>query len=414
VEEVEALASRLREEPVIALDTEADSFFHYFDKICLVQVGTRSGNYLIDPLELPAKGLGPLAAVLADPKIRKVLHAAEYDLYVLQRYGGIRIRNLFDTMVSAQLLGYRSVGLAALVHEHFGVQLSKDQQRTDWSRRPLRSAQIEYARSDVEYLIELSTLLEKDLERKDRMDWAREEFSALEERIWPERDFDRTGYLKLKGARKLNARSLAVLREVYLMRDRRAREIDRPPFKVLGNGTMLDLAVRPPTSKRALAGRKGVTDLVLRRMGEDLLAAVRRGLEGPEHPPIEKRPPGPGRKRLDRRGEKLMEFLKRWRAEQAARLELDPGVFCPNAGLEQIAATSPKTVPELRKLDSLKRWWVDTFGEQVLEALDAERERLDRRPEAARTPGREGTSSRRQARRRARRRRSRRNGEKPE
>jgi ribonuclease D len=409
VEEVEALAKRLRRERAVAIDTEADSFFHYFDKVCLIQIAAKTGIYLVDPLALPEKGLEPLEPVLSDPSIRKVLHAAEYDLYVLQRYGGIRIRNLFDTMISAQLLGCRAVGLAALVQDHFGVELSKDQQRTDWSRRPLRHVQIEYAKSDVAYLIDLAAVLEKRLREKKRLKWAQEEFLALEDRIWTDREFDGTGYLKIKGAKKLSSRGLAVLREIYLMRDRRAREIDRPPFKVLGNGTMLDLAQRPPRSKRALSGRKGVTDLVLRRMGDDILASVRRGVEGPEHPPLERRTPGKGRKRLDRRGEKLMEFLKKWRARQASDLELDPGVFCANAALEQIAATAPESIEELRPLETVKGWWVDAFGLQVVEALAAERARLAEKGEASPTAGRDGTTAKRSrsARRRARRRRAR-------
>jgi ribonuclease D len=410
VEEVEALAKRLRRERALAIDTEADSFFHYFDKVCLIQIGAKSGIYLVDPLALPEKGLAPLEPVLSDPSIRKVLHAAEYDLYVLQRYGGIRIRNLFDTMISAQMLGCRAVGLAALVEEHFGVQLSKDQQRTDWSRRPLRSAQIEYARSDVTYLIELATLLEKKLREKKRLRWAEQEFLALEERVWPDREFDGTGYLKIKGAKKLSPQGLAVLREIYLMRDRRAREIDRPPFKVLGNGTMLDLAQRPPRSKRTLSGRKGVTDLVLRRMGDDLLASVRRALEGPEHPPLERKPTARGRKRLDRRGEKLMEFLKRWRARQAAELELDPGVFCANATLEHIAASAPESIDDLRQLDTVKGWWADEFGPRVLDELARERVRLAAKASPPAAAGRDGTGAKRSrsARRRARRRRARR------
>lgn len=125
------LARKLSREKVIAVDTEADSFFHYHDKLCLVQISARCGTFLVDPLALPPGGLDPLGEVFANPEIRKVLHAAEYDLYVLDRHSGIRVANLFDTMISAQLLGYPSVGLGALVERHFDVKLSKDQQRTD-------------------------------------------------------------------------------------------------------------------------------------------------------------------------------------------------------------------------------------------------------------------------------------------
>lgn len=373
-EGVGALARRLRRERAIALDTEADSFFHYFDKVCLIQIGTRSEAWLVDPLALQPEEFAPLAELLADPAIRIILHAAEYDLYVLQRYGGVRIRGLFDTMLSAQLLGYRAVGLGAMVEEHFGIVLSKDQQRTDWSRRPLRPKQLEYARTDVRYLIELADKLEAKLRAKKRLDWAREEFQSHEERIWPEREFDAEGYLKIKGARKLSARGLAVLRELFLMRDHRAREIDRPPFKVLGNGTMIDLAQRPPGSKRSLSSRKGVSDLVMRRMGEGLLAAVRRGLEGPELAFPDRKQSGNGRRRLDRRAEHTLESLKRWRQQIAAEEELDPGVFCPNAALEQIAAADPGSLKELRGLDGLKGWWIESFGARVVERLAAQRE----------------------------------------
>ncbi len=372
-EDVEALAQRLSHERVIGIDTEADSFFHYVDKLCLIQVGCRSGIYLIDPLTLPEGGLAPLAPILGDPEVRIIFHAADYDLYVLQRYGAIQVRNIFDTMISAQLLGCPAVGLSALVERHFGVKLSKDQQRTDWSRRPLRDAQIKYAASDVRYLAELTEILEQELRVKKRLSWAQEEFKLLEERVWPERTFDRAGYLRIKGAKKLSPRGLAILRELFLMRDKRARKLDRPPFKVLGNGTLLELAQSPPTSRRGLARRTGITDLVQRRMGAEILEAVRSGTEGPEHAPLETKRPNGGRKRLDRQGESRLAHLKRWRATHAKQLEMDPGVLCPNAVLEEIAWANVKSREDLETLQSLRGWRRAVLGDPILEVLDSAR-----------------------------------------
>ena len=371
VAEVEELAAKLALEKVIALDTEADSFFHYFDKLCLVQVSASCGTFLIDPLAVPPSAFDALAPIMADPAIRKVFHAAEYDLFVLNRHAGIRVRNLFDTMISAQMLGYPAVGYGALVERHFDVRLSKDQQRTDWSRRPLRDVQIDYAAADVRYLVELSQLLERELESLGRLGWARAEFAALEQRVWPEREFDQQGYLRIKGARKLSPRGLAVLRELFLLRDKRARDGDRPPFKVMGNGTLLDLAQNPPLSRRALAKRRGITDLVLRRLGQELVDAVQRGLDGPEHPPLERKQAQNGRRRLDRRGEARLEELKRWRATRARELGLDPGVFCPNASLEEVAGAQPRNLEELRALSGVKSWWSGHFGEELLAILRA-------------------------------------------
>ena len=388
VVEVEELAAKLALEKVVAVDTEADSFFHYFDKLCLVQVAASCGTFLIDPLSMPPRGLEPLAPVMANPAIRKIFHAAEYDLFVLHRHCGLTVRGLFDTMISAQMLGYPAVGLGALVERHFEVKLSKDQQRTDWSRRPLREVQLDYAASDVIYLVEIAETLERELSAKKRLAWAKAEFSALEQRLWPEREFDQQGYLRIKGSRKLSPRGLAVLRELFLWRDKRARDADRPPFKVMGNGTLLDLAQSPPTSRRALGTRRGITDLVQRRFGQELLDAIERGNHGPEHPPLErKQPTGNGRRRLDRRGEARLEELKRWRARRASELGLDPGVFCPNASLEEIAAVFPRSADEMRELAAVKPWWTEQFGPEVLRVLqDAETQTpTDDAPKGART-----------------------------
>ncbi len=367
-DEVESLAKRLAREKVIAVDTEADSFFHYFDKLCLVQIAYRGGIVLIDPLSRTEKVLEPLADIFSNPEIRKIFHAADYDLYVLSRYGGFRVKNIFDTMISAQLLGYPAVGLAALVDRHFGVKMSKDQQRTDWSRRPLKDAQIRYAAADVEYLIELTQKVERELRAKKRLSWARQEFALLEEKVWAEREFDSDGYLRIKGAKQLVPQSLAVLRELFLIRDARAREIDRPPFKVLGNGTLLEVAKDPPRSKRALQGRKGITDLVLRRLGSEIMAAVKRGLEAPEAPPPDKKRSS-GRRRLDRRAEARLERLKDWRARRARELELDPGVFCPNITLEEIAWADPETPEDCAALAPVKAWWAESFAPEVIATM---------------------------------------------
>ncbi len=366
--DVESLAKDLLAEKVIAVDTEADSFYHYFDKTCLVQIATRKHSYLIDPLALggPAE-LAPLGPVFESDEVRVIFHAAEYDLFVLKRDCGFRFSNLFDTMISAQLLGYPSVGLAALVAHHFGVTLPKDEQRSDWSRRPLSDKQQTYAAADVQFLIRLAEKLERELKKKKRLTWAQAEFESLVAREWPTREFDKLGYLRIKGARKLDPNGLSVLRELYLARDARAREVDRPPFKVLGNRTLLEIAETRPDSLEALGRIKGVTELILRRMGRDILGGVRRGSKK-AHGPIPKLEGG-GRRRMDRRAERRMTELKRWRTQRASALEIDPGVLCPNAALEAIASADPSDAGELAALPEVKGWFADEFAEEVVKAL---------------------------------------------
>ncbi len=364
--DLDALAQELSSEKVLAFDTEADSFYHYFDKTCLVQVATRRQIYLIDPLALGGPSeLAPLGPIFASPEIRKIFHAAEYDLFVLKRDCSFQFQGLFDTMISAQLLGYPSVGLAGLAERHFDVKLPKDEQRSDWSARPLSQRQLNYAAADVLYLIPLAERLEKELRKARRHRWALEEFETVARRKWPEREFDELGYLRIKGARRLDPKGLAVLRELYLMRDSRARDMDRPPFKVLGNRTLLEIAERQPRKLEELGEIKGVTDLILRRLGRDVMAAVRNGRkEG--HGPIPRL--GGSRRRLDRQAEERLAALKLWRARRAAELEMDPGVLCPNSALEAITWRAPSNRAEVEEIPELKRWFVREFAGEVVAA----------------------------------------------
>jgi ribonuclease D len=365
--DLEALAKDLLRQKVVAVDTEADSFYHYFDKTCLVQVATRKQIYLIDPLAMGGvESLLPLGPFFASPDVRKIFHAAEYDIFVLKRDCGFQFANLFDTMVSAQLLGYPSIGLAAIAERHLGLKLPKDEQRSDWSVRPLRDAQAAYAAADVAHLILLTEKMEKELKKSKRIEWAQEEFETLTQREWPEREFDKLGYLRIKGARTLDPISLSVLRELFLVRDKRAREIDRPAFKVLANRAILEIAERQPTSEKELAAIKGVTDLIVRRLGRGILDGVARGTKK-KHGPIPKKLAGngPPRRRMDRTAERHMTTLKKWRADQAKAIEMDPGVLCPNATLEAIACDVPTNAAEMATITGVKGWFAREFGDEV-------------------------------------------------
>ena len=369
VSDLDALAHELLSEPVLAVDTEADSFYHYFDKVCLIQIGTKDRTFLIDPLAMSGStDLAPLGPVFASEKVRKIFHAAEYDLYVLKRECRFRFANLFDTMISAQLLGYSSIGLAGLCERHFGIKLPKDEQRSDWSHRPLRESQLTYAAADVTYLLELTERMEQELRDAGRLEWAQEEFQTLRQREWPEREFDRLGYLRIKGARLIDPLALSVLRELYLMRDRRARQIDRPPFKVLGNRTLLEIAQSQPDNAADLGRIKGVTELILRRFGRDILAGVARGKKK-KHGPIPKGNGSGSRRRMDRTTERRLAVLKRWRAKRSRELSLDPGVLCPNSALEAIAWCNPERAEELEEASDLKGWFVREFGVEVTSVL---------------------------------------------
>jgi ribonuclease D len=195
----------------IAMDTEGASFHRFVDRVYLLQLSTRDRTAIVDPLKVDSDALAPVRALLESRDAEVVFHDADYDLRLLQRDYGWQARNLFDTRVAAQLLGIKAFGLAALLERYFGVKLDKKHQRADWSMRPLPPDMLAYAAQDTMYLLDLRDLLRDELARKERLAWAREEFDRLESTRWSEEEAG-TAFLRIKGARDLTRRELAVLR----------------------------------------------------------------------------------------------------------------------------------------------------------------------------------------------------------
>jgi len=264
------LVEAIRAEPVIALDTESNSFHVYRERVCLIQVSTPGADYVVDPLSVDVRALGE---VLCDGR-ETVLHGADYDVRCLRREYGWRFPRLFDTMAAARRLGYAALGLSAIVEAHFGVKLSKAFQRSDWGRRPLTGEQLAYAALDTRYLLPLHARLSRELESRGALEPAREEFARIAAVEPRERVFDPEGYRRIRGFGELDRAGARVLRALYLAREERARASDLPPFKVLGDHTLLALARARPRSPATLGGVHGVTPSVMRRMGAAILKAV--------------------------------------------------------------------------------------------------------------------------------------------
>jgi len=270
---LERLLEALRPEPVVALDTESNSFHVYRERVCLLQLSTREQDFVVDPLAVDVQ---PLGALLCDGR-ETVLHGADYDVRCLRREYGWRLPRLFDTMIAARRLGRTGLGLSALVEQRFGVKLSKANQRSDWGRRPLSPDQIAYAALDTHFLLPLAEGLRAELHEKGEADAAVAEFKRIAGVEPRERVFDQEGWRRLKGARELDAPGKAVLRALWIAREAKAAEADRPPFKVLAEQTMLEIAKRRPDGAESLARVPGLTSQVLRRMGD----AIREALQAP-------------------------------------------------------------------------------------------------------------------------------------
>ena len=264
------LTARLRDEPVVAFDTESNSFHVYKERICLLQVSSRAQDWIVDPLAVHP---GPLGEVLCDGRVT-VLHGADYDVRCLRREWGWRLPRLFDTMAAARRLGRTALGLAALVEQQFEVRLSKTFQRADWGRRPLGAELLTYAALDTHYLLPIHQALAAELEAKGLAEEARREFDRIAAVEPRERVFDPEGWRRLKGARELDPAGRQVLRALWIAREERARGDDRPPFKVLGEQQLVEIARRRPVGEAALSAIPGVTPSVLRRMGPAIAAAL--------------------------------------------------------------------------------------------------------------------------------------------
>jgi ribonuclease D len=360
---LEEAARILGQAKIIGVDLEADSMYHYFEKVCLLQVATESATYVMDPLAL--RDLSALRPVFSNPRIRKVFHGADYDIRSLYRDFQLEIENLFDTQLACKFLGLRETGLEALLRNRFQVELNKKFQRADWSRRPLSTEMVKYAAMDSRYLIPLARMLEQELEEKSRLSWVKEECLSLTKvRFTPSSPGPL--YLKVKGASRLDPRSLAVLETLLEFREAKAQQADLPPFKVLGNEPLLELAMKKPLDLKELETGKILSRKQIDRYGTRLLQEIQRDMAIPDKDlPLYPREARPGFSPPVRHRVKA---LKKWRDRQAENLGLEPGILINNSLITALALKNPRSINEMEEIPGLKSWLQDHFGPEILAA----------------------------------------------
>lgn len=348
----------------IAVDTEGASFHRFIDRIYLLQLSTRERSAILDPL--PIGMPRQLGDILQDSDVEVVFHDADYDLRLLHQDYGWHVNRIFDTRIAAQLLGIKAFGLAALLEQFFDVKLDKKHQRADWSLRPLTQGMLDYAAQDTRYLLDLRDQLKARLEKLGRWEWAKEEFERLEGTKWEEEDSS-LAFFRIKGARDLTRRELALLRELVPWRDSVAREVDRATFRVMGNEVLLDIARTAPRTVKDLSSLKGMPRGILDRGAHAILAAVQRGLEvAEEHLP---RFPRAAKWEREDDFDARVSRLKSVRDAAATRLLLDPGVLCSRERLEAVARRKPERVRDLDDIPGLRRWQIAEMGEEFVFVL---------------------------------------------
>lgn len=369
-EAVRDLAVSLAGTGVVALDSESDSLYHYREKVCLIQLATEAGAvFLIDPLAV--RDLSPLAPLGADPGVVKIFHGADYDITSMKRDFGFSFANIFDTMIAGRFLGLAETGLEAMLRKFLGIALGASLQKADWSRRPLTPKQEAYAAADVRHLIPLWRCLREALRDLDREAWVFEECQAVAAIPALERTVDPDAFLGVKGSGHLDGRGLAILRELFLAREAWARQGDRPAFKVLGNETLLRLALEAPTRPEGLPRIPGCSPKVVGRYSTGILEAIARGKTVPEQALPRRR--GPSRPRVPPDVQRRATALKSWRSEASLRLNLDAGLLLPQRLITRLAAEPPPDLAALGQVEGIRRWRVEAFGQQLLAMIGSER-----------------------------------------
>lgn len=365
-ESLETVCRNLSTAHRISVDLEADSLYHFQEKVCLIQIAANGSNYVIDTLAIP--DLSSIKPLFGNRNIQKIFHGADYDVRSLHRDFGIEVHNLFDTELASRFLGIAETGLDAVVRQHLNIRLDKKYQKKDWSARPLPVEMIEYAAGDIMYLLPISTILTEELKRKNRLDWVIEECDSLS-RVRAVTDVFLPLFLKIKGAGRLSPRELAILENILLFRQEAARKKDKPLFKIFNNRVALSLSVSRATSLHALREANILSPRQYGMYGQHITDVVNTALELPDDalPAYPKnrtpRPPADVEPRK--------KALQQWRNDKADALVMDPGLICNRSLAARLAVLNPRSMKEIEAVEEMKAWQKKAFGQEIVAVLKA-------------------------------------------
>ena len=362
--ELKTVADLFKKEKAIAVDLEADSMYHFKEKVCLIQMATHDINVVIDPLKI--HDLSPLKPLFENRSIKKIFHGADYDVRSLYRDFKININNLFDTQLACMFLGISGTGLEAAVKKWFKVSLDKKYQRKDWSKRPLPEDMMAYAAKDTLYLLPLAKILEEKLKKLGRLSWVNEECRYLS-KVRPASANHEPLYLKFNGAGRLDSRSLAVLEVLLQYRKKIAKKEDRPLFKIIGNNSLMKLATTKPVNLSLIEKTKTLSPRQIRMHGDAVIEIINNTLKvpGDSLPVYPRKKASP----LPPQVPKRVKAIKAWRDTVANKLKIDPPLLFNKALLTAIALQNPKGRKSLETIKEMKNWQKNEFGEKIISIL---------------------------------------------
>jgi ribonuclease D len=359
------LVAMIEDDKIIGVDLEADSMYHFKEKVCLIQIASRGINAVIDPLMI--QDLSPLKPLFKKAEIQKIFHGADYDVRSLYRDFRITINNLFDTELASRFLGYSETSLEAVLKNKFEVILDKKYQRKDWSKRPLPQDMISYAAKDVRYLLPLAESLSTELENKSRLHWVMEECEYLSKVRANTNNTDPL-YLHFKGAGKLDPRSLAVLESLLQYRRKIAQKKDVPLFRIFSSQTLLELAEIKPLNLKKLENTEILSHRQISMYGSKIIQTINDAMQiAPKNLPVYPRKKSP---KVPLVVAGRVKALKQWRDARAAKLEVDPALVCTKSLIGTIALQKPRKISDLAAIPELKNWQRKEFGHEIVQLMN--------------------------------------------
>ncbi len=279
-EQLEEFINKISDATWVAIDTEFLREKTYYAKLCLIQIEANGLRACIDPLSID--DISSFSKILHNPNIVKVLHAAHQDLEILLQFTGEVPAPIFDTQIAASVLGIGDqMGYARLVENMLGVSLAKTQSRTDWSKRPLKPAQLEYAIDDVRYLAQIYPIMVKKLEEQDRLSWLNKDFArATNPEVYASNPDER--WKKVRGNQVLKRSQLAILKELAAWREDKAEKSDRPRKWIVSDEILLDLSRQQPSNLAEIGEIRGVNTEKNSNTHQTWLDLIKKGKNTPE------------------------------------------------------------------------------------------------------------------------------------
>lgn len=264
--------SQWKTQDVLAIDLEMENNLHHYGAyISLIQISTREKNWIIDALAF--KDLSSVWEIFENPQIQKIFHDVSFDFRILNTQFGCQPKNVFDSEAAAVLLGKESVGLQTLLKDYFDVQKESKFQMADWTKRPIKPAMLDYASKDTIYLIPLRDKLTQELVHAHRYEWAQEVFKAIENQVF---ELKHPGFYDLRGLRQFPQEQLGVLKELFDIREKFAKKVNRPVHFIINNKRLQQLALHPPKSAKEFAQLRGVHPII-KSQSHAFFAAVQKG-----------------------------------------------------------------------------------------------------------------------------------------